>query len=125
VLFPAVRVVHAGDIFSGKNIPLLDSNNGGSGLEIGDTLAKAHGALNKAADAIITGHSTVMTMPDLSEYAQFNRDFLAAAQEAKKAGRTAEEAARAYTIPAKYAGYAPPAAARLLSNINLIYGETK
>src|SRR4029079_7660374 len=29
VIFPALRVMHAGDIFSGKNIPLLDANNGG------------------------------------------------------------------------------------------------
>ena len=42
VVFPALRVVHAGDIFSGKNLPLLDANNGGSGVEIGDTLTKAH-----------------------------------------------------------------------------------
>ena len=57
VLFPALRIVHAGDIFSGKNLPLLDANNGGSGVEIGDTLAKAHSALSKSADTIITGHS--------------------------------------------------------------------
>src|SRR5262245_59812138 len=31
VVFPALRVMHAGDIFSGKNIPLLDAINGGSG----------------------------------------------------------------------------------------------
>ena len=30
VVFPALRVMHAGDIFSGKNVPLLDANNGGS-----------------------------------------------------------------------------------------------
>ena len=41
VVFPALRVMHAGDIFSGKNIPLLDAVNGGSGVEIGKTLAKA------------------------------------------------------------------------------------
>ena len=41
VVFPALRVMHAGDIFSGKNLPLLDANNGGSGVEIADTLAKA------------------------------------------------------------------------------------
>ena len=41
VVFPALRIVHAGDIFSGKNIPLLDAVNGGSGVEIGNTLAKA------------------------------------------------------------------------------------
>ena len=41
VVFPSLRVMHAGDIFSGKLVPLLDSNNGGSGVEIADTLAKA------------------------------------------------------------------------------------
>ena len=40
VLFPTLRVVTAGDIVSGKNLPLLDANNGGSGLEIGDTIAQ-------------------------------------------------------------------------------------
>src|SRR6188474_2267417 len=57
VVFPALRVVHAGDIFSGKNLPLLDANNGGSGVEIGDTLAKAAREV-KNIDRIITGHST-------------------------------------------------------------------
>src|SRR5947208_6341947 len=32
VLFPSLRTVHAGDIFSGKNVPLLDANNGGSAV---------------------------------------------------------------------------------------------
>jgi glyoxylase-like metal-dependent hydrolase (beta-lactamase superfamily II) len=30
VFFPSIRVMHAGDAFSGKNIPLIDANNGGS-----------------------------------------------------------------------------------------------
>ena len=125
VLFPALRVVHAGDIFSGKNIPLLDANNGGSGVEIGNTLAKAHGGLNKSADTIITGHSTQMTMNDLQEYAQFNRDFLSAVQAEKKAGKTVDAVAKSYTIPAKYAGYAAPQAARLQANVQIVYDETK
>src|SRR5687767_13063441 len=54
IVFPSLRVMHAGDIFSGKNVPLLDANNGGSGLEIGNTLAKAHSAV-KNVDTIITG----------------------------------------------------------------------
>jgi glyoxylase-like metal-dependent hydrolase (beta-lactamase superfamily II) len=37
VVFPALRAMHAGDIFSGKNIPGLDAVNGGSGLAIADT----------------------------------------------------------------------------------------
>jgi cyclase len=125
VLFPALRVVHAGDIFSGKNLPLLDGNNGGSGVEIGDSLAKAHGALSKSADIIITGHSAQATMNELQEYVQFNRDFLAAAQAAKKAGRSVEDAAKAWTMPAKYTGYAAPQANRVQANFQLIYSETK
>ena len=125
ILFPALRVVHAGDIFSGKNVPLLDANNGGSGVEIGNTLAKAHSALSKSADTIITGHSAQATMNELQEYAQFNRDFLSAVQEAKKAGRSAEDAAKSWTLPAKYAGYATPQAARVQANFQVIYNETK
>ena len=53
------------------------------------------------------------------------RDFLAAVQQAKKAGRTAEEAAKAWTMPAKYAGYAAPQAARAQANFQVIYNETK
>jgi len=125
VLFPALRMAHAGDIFSGKNIPLLDSNNGGSATEIGNTLDKAADALASQVDGIISGHSTVMTVADLREYAQFNRDFLADAQAAKKAGRTVDEAAKAWKIPAKYAGYAAPAEARLRFNMQIAFDETK
>jgi cyclase len=125
VLFPSLRVVHAGDIFSGKNLPLLDSNNGGSGVEIGNTLAKAHSGLSKSAETIITGHSTQMTMAELQEYAQFNREFLAAVQAAKKAGKSADEAAKSWTMPTKYSGYAAAAPARLLANVQVIYAETK
>src|SRR5207302_5838176 len=61
VVFPALRTVHAGDIFSGKNLPLLDANNGGSAALIADTLEKASDTL-KNVDTIITGHSTQMTV---------------------------------------------------------------
>jgi glyoxylase-like metal-dependent hydrolase (beta-lactamase superfamily II) len=125
ILFPALRVVHAGDIFSGKNLPLLDAGNGGSGVEIGNTLAKAHSALSKSADTIITGHSVQATMAELQQYAQFNRDFLAAVQAAKKAGRSVEEAAKGWTMPAAYTGYAEAQATRVQANFQVIYNETK
>ena len=32
VVFPALRIVHAGDIFAGKGLPLIDGDNGGSVL---------------------------------------------------------------------------------------------
>ena len=124
VVFSALGVAHAGDIFSGKNLPLLDAVNGGSGVEIGPTLARAADGM-KGVTRIITGHSTVMTPADLREYAAFNREFAAAVQAAKKAGRSPEEVAKSWTMPAKYKGYAAPQPARLAANVQVIWDETK
>jgi cyclase len=122
-VFPALRVMHGGDIFSGKLVPLLDSNNGGSGVEIPDTLAKA--ANLKDIDQIITGHSTVMTPADLREYSDFNRDFLNYVRQAKKAGQSVDEAASSYKIPEKYAGYRAPQPDSIKNNVEVIYGELR
>jgi cyclase len=124
VVFPSLRVMHAGDIFSGKNLPLLDANNGGSGVAIGDSLAKAASTV-KDVDSIITGHSTVMTMKDLAEYAQFNKDFVAAVQAGTKAGKTADQIAAEWKMPDKYAGYSAPQPARLKSNVDVVLAELK
>jgi cyclase len=124
VVFPSLRVVHAGDIFPAKNIPIIDANNGGSGVEFGATLAKAATGL-KNVDTIITGHSTQMTMADLRQYAEFNTAFLNAVREGKQAGRTAAEIAKNWTTPTTFAGYSEPQAARVLVNVEVIYNEIK
>jgi glyoxylase-like metal-dependent hydrolase (beta-lactamase superfamily II) len=122
VFFPSLRVVHAADIFSGKNVPILDANNGGSAVAIPDTLQKAYDTLTDA-ETIVTGHSTLMTRADLLEYARFNRDFLDAVRAAKEAGRTVDDVASTWKIPAKYVGYAEPQPARLRNNVALAYQE--
>ena len=122
VVFPSLRVAHTGDLFPNKQIPFIDGINGGSGVAYPDTLMKAHGSL-KSIETLITGHGPLMTMSDLREFADFNRDFLTAVQEAKKAGRTVDEIATSWTIPARYAGYAAPQAARLRANIEVVYKE--
>jgi cyclase len=124
VVFRDLRIMHAGDIFSGKNIPLLDANNGGTGVEIGKTLMKAATDV-KNVDGIITGHSTVMTVADLREYARFNDDFAAAVRAAKKSGGSVEEFVKTWKIPAQYKGYAEPQPARLLSNARIVWDEVK
>ena len=129
VVFPSLRLVHAGDIFSGKNLPLLDANNGGSGVEIGSTLAKAGKSL-KNIDTVITGHSTTMTMADLNEYAEFNKEFMRDVQAGKKAGKSVDDVAKSWKIPAKYKGYTDPAStpaqtARLKANVQIVFDETK
>ena len=123
VLFPALRVVHAGDIFSGKNLPLLDANNGGSAALIANSLEKGYNALNKVADTIITGHSTQMTMADLKEYVAFNREFFNDVRAGKKAGKSIDDIAASWKLPAKYTGYAPADAVRLKNNVKLAFTE--
>jgi len=121
IVFPDLRVAHAGDIFSGKNLPLLDMNNGGSGVEIGDSLAKAHAGI-KNVDAVITGHSTVMTWNDVAEYAQFNKDFLRDARAAAAGGKSADQFAAAWKADEKYKGYNVQEA-RLKTNAQAVYKE--
>jgi glyoxylase-like metal-dependent hydrolase (beta-lactamase superfamily II) len=123
IVFPALRVVHAGDIFSGKNLPLLDANNGGSGMEIGDSLAKAADGI-KDVDTIITGHSTLMTWADLREYSQFNKDFAASVQAGLRAGKTVDEIAASWKISDKYKGYNIQDA-RLKTNVQVVANELK
>jgi glyoxylase-like metal-dependent hydrolase (beta-lactamase superfamily II) len=121
IVFPELRLVHAGDIFSGKNLPLLDMNNGGSGVDIGDTLAKAHAGI-KNVDTIITGHSTLMTWNDLAEYAQFNKDFLRDVRAAATAGKAADDVAGTWKAADQYKGYTV-AEARLKTNVQAVYKE--
>jgi cyclase len=125
VVFPALGVMHTGDMFPNKSLPLMDRNAGGSGLEYPDTLKKAASGV-KNVETIITGHApATMTMADLTMYAQFVRDFVDAARAAKKAGRTVDEFSTAWKIPEKYTGYAPPQAAGVKNAAQVIFDEVK
>ena len=103
--FPAHRIVHSGDIFAGKGLPLVDGNNGGSVLHYSETLMKAYNGI-KNVDTIINGHMpTQTTWADLKKFADFNQDFLTWAQAELKAGKTPEQAAPGWKVPEKYNGY--------------------
>jgi cyclase len=105
VVFPAHRIVHSGDIFAGKGVPLVDGNNGGSVLHYSETLMKAYNGI-KNVDTIINGHTPAnTTWADLKEFADFNQDFLTWAQGELKAGKTPEQAATEWKMPEKYKGY--------------------
>jgi glyoxylase-like metal-dependent hydrolase (beta-lactamase superfamily II) len=122
VVFPTLRLMHAGDSFAGKNVPLLDANNGGSGVVYPDTIQKVHDTI-KNVDTIITGHSVQMTWAELKEYSDFNRDFLNDVRAAKQAGKTVDEVANTWKVPAKYSGYGTPQPARLKANVQVVYDE--
>jgi len=40
VVFPAHRIMHVGDTFPNKGLPIIDKNNGGSGVEYASTSAR-------------------------------------------------------------------------------------
>ena len=126
VVFPSLRVVHAGDVFAGKQVPLVDMMNGGSGVKYPDTLMKAYKSI-QGVDTIITGHSnTTMPFSALKEYADFNQDFLTWVRGEMKAGKTPEQAAKEYKVPDKYKGYTadlPPFFGGMPGYIKGMYGE--
>jgi glyoxylase-like metal-dependent hydrolase (beta-lactamase superfamily II) len=105
VVFPAHRIVHSGDIFAGKSVPLIDTGNGGSMRQISETLTRAYNGI-KDVDAIINGHTPSQTSwADLKEFAEFNRDLVAWMEAGLKAGKTPEQLAAEWKVPEKYKGY--------------------
>lgn len=105
VVFPAHRIVHAGDIFAGKSLPLIDVANGGSQLRIPDTLLKAYTGI-RDVDTIINGHMPRQTSwAELKEFADFNRDVVTWMRAQLEAGKTPEQAAAEWKVPERYKDY--------------------
>jgi cyclase len=104
IVFRTLRVMHAGDMFAGKNQPIIDANNGGSGLAYGETIAKAAGGI-KNVERVITGHATVFPWQDFVDYGEFNRLFVEHARTSLKAGQTPEQALASLKLPEKFKEY--------------------
>ena len=121
VVFPALRVMHTGDIFARKGTPLIDTNNGGSGTDYPVTLKKAAAGI-RGVETVIPGHSAVTDWNTFKEFGEFMHDLVAAVQEAKKAGKTADQAATDVKLPEKYKDYGMQS---LKDNVTKIYNELK
>jgi cyclase len=138
VVFPEKRVAYFGDLFPSKAAPVIDTANGGSGVAFPETLSRARARIT-GVDRVITGHEQglvaerdpratstdistpqTMTWADLEEYADFNRDFLAAVREAIAAGKSAAEAEATLRLPERYKAYDMQQAK---ANVEAIYRE--
>ena len=119
VHYPSLRVLQTGDLFAWRDAPTIDRNNGGSGIEYPKTLAKAIAGI-KNVDTVIPGHSPVTTPKDLQEYQKFMAEWIAAVQDAAKAGKSAVEAAASIDLTAKYPGYKKE---RYRTAIGSVYNE--
>ena len=125
VIFKALRVMHAGDAFHTRDLPIMDKNNGGSGIAFSSTLLKAADA-GKDVDAVINGHNpTTTTVADMRTQAAFVADFVAFVQAAKKGGKTVDDVVKTWSTPAKYAGYAKPQEARVRADAQVVWDETR
>ena len=127
VVFPALRAVHAGDVFGNKVVPLLDANNGASGVEYPQTVARAIAAL-RDVDIVTTGHYPgVLTRSDLVRYGEFTREFVQAVQDAKRRGGTIDEFVASWKMPDRYVadGYLDFSALRSIrADVEVIWNET-
>jgi glyoxylase-like metal-dependent hydrolase (beta-lactamase superfamily II) len=138
VVFPEKRLAYFGDLFPSKAAPVIDVASGGSGIAFPETLAKAVAAISGVA-RVVTGHEEglsaernrsatsvdistprTMTWADLQEYADFNRDFLAAVRDARSSGKAADEAIASLRLPERYKDYDMRQAA---ANVRSIYAE--
>ena len=120
LIFPGHRVAQMGDMFAWKDAPRCDTNNGGSCVEYPKTVAAAAAAL-KNIDTVIPGHSPMMKVADVQEYARFLADMVSSAQAAKKAGKSVADAAKEFSV-AKYPGYKTE---NVVTAMQVIYDETK
>ncbi len=124
VIFPALRTMHTGDAFPNKGMPIMDMNNGGSGVSYADTIARA----GKVADidTVITGHNaTVVTIADVQVYSEFIRDFVESVRAAKKAGQSIDDFSSSWKVPERFvkAGYLQPMPARVKPNVEVLWKE--
>ena len=124
VIFTAHRVMHVGDTMPTRDLPIMDKNNGGTGVGYAKTLAKASRA--KGVDTIVNGHNATTTTPaDLRLYSEFIADFVTFVKAAKKSGKTVDDVVTTWKTPAKYTGYAVPTPARVRADAQVIWDETK
>ena len=142
VVFPEKGVAYLGDLFPSKATPVIDTDQGGSGVAFPDTLEKAVAAID-GVSRVITGHGPFpttyagrgrreqgadrawtgwMTWDDFAEYAEFNRQFLTLVDAAFRSGRTIDEAVESLSVdlPEQYAAYGMEHAR---ANVKAIYDE--
>lgn len=121
VVFRGLGVMHAGDAFPGPQTPIMDANNGGSGVRYPDTLARAAAGI-KGVKSVIPGHSAVTGWQAFLDYGEFIRSFVSSVQASAKAGKTPDQALTDFVPAGKFKDYNM---GRAKANIELIYKEVK
>jgi glyoxylase-like metal-dependent hydrolase (beta-lactamase superfamily II) len=122
IVFPAVRIVHAGDMFPWKDAPFLDRGSGGSGVAFPATLSKAMAGI-KNVDTVIGGHQVPTAWKDIADYQRFNQEILTRTQEALKRGKSVDEAVALITPQLEKYKASGLQSQRLKGAVQAIYDE--
>jgi cyclase len=90
VLFPADRVLAAGDMFTkGDDVPqLIDYSGGGSGVEWPDTLRSV---LQLDFDTVVPGHGPVSTKQDMTDFRQSTIRLVSRVREMNRAKKSKDD----------------------------------
>ena len=119
IVFRNLRVMHSGDAFAGPSVPIMDTNNGGSGVGYPGTLAKAAAGIS-GVDTIIPGHSGVTNWQAFLDYGEFMRSFVNSVSASAKAGKTADQALAEFKPAEKFKDYTMQ---RAKADVDVIYKE--
>jgi cyclase len=119
VVFRGLRTMHAGDAFPGQSAPIMDANNGGSGVNYPGTLAKAAAGI-KGVETVIPGHSAVTNWQGFLDFSEFVSALVSSAQASAKAGKPLDQAVADFVPAEKFKSYS---LGRAKADIELIYKE--
>ena len=119
VVYPALGVLQAGDMFPWRDAPFLDVNNGGSGVALPTSLASAIATI-EGVDTVIPGHIPVTTWASFQEFQRFTADLADAVRTAKSAGLGADQVVEGIDLSAGYPDYN---STRVEAAVRVIYDE--
>jgi glyoxylase-like metal-dependent hydrolase (beta-lactamase superfamily II) len=120
VVFRNARVMHAGDVFARPGAPLIDGNNGGSGVAFPETVAKAIAGI-KGVETVIPGHSAITTWQAFVDYGEFMKSWIGSLSAAARAGKTIDQAVAEFKPAEKFKAYDM---ARAKANAEVVFKET-
>jgi cyclase len=121
VVFRNARVMHAGDAFSRPGAPLIDANNGGSGVAFPETIAKAISGI-KGIETVIPGHSAITTWQAFVDYGEFMKTWIGSLGASAKAGKTIDQAVQEFKPAEKFKAYDM---ARAKANAEVVFKEIR
>ncbi|HSF23620.1 MAG TPA: MBL fold metallo-hydrolase [Blastocatellia bacterium] len=122
ICFPHSKVVHMGDLFFNKVIPVIDRAHGASTLEWTETIDAVIARVDPASQ-FIPGHGEVTTAADLKAFKQYLLDLRTAVKKAIDQGMTREQAIKEVKLAqySQYGGYEQ----RFPGNVGTVYDELK